>query len=467
VRTSILRQGYGKPSQGLQLRGCNHLTEGLIAFVPLNTGEAHEGRAGPGIANKTMDIGPYPFSTQWQPGGQTGAGGVPLPVSSPWGLSERFGQSNDEYLIYPASTLYATVFPTGAQPRTMSALIRRYTSESVLDEVVFNYGQDAFHTTNGAFFCLLYNFGNLRFYDNTTYVNASFVPDSHWHLVSLVFPVGGTVNTDILFYIDGMLAPPTSNTGTTTINTITEAARNDRTYAIGQYNGAYASGTAFDHAFHGLIAGAWVWNRALSAAEQNSHWQDPFQMIARPRSYVTFIEVLAPPPPNPPPTCSIFSSPGTINPGDTSTLTWTTANTPDTADIDNGIGSVNPLGGTVDVTPTTTTTYVLTVENVDGTSTCEATVIVQAIPGELEGQCNNPPSGRVGVDYTHTFIATGGVPAYTYTIIAGILPIGLTLASNGVVSGIPLLRGMYFFTVQATDSNGLISTFSCNIPIAC
>jgi hypothetical protein len=190
-------------------------------------------------------------------------------------------------------------------------------------------------------------------------------------------------------------------------------------------------------------------------------------MIARPRSYVTFIEVLAPPPPNPPPTCSIFSSPGTINPGDTSTLTWTTANTPDTADIDNGIGSVNPLGGTVDVTPTTTTTYVLTVENVDGTSTCEATVIVQAIPGELEGQCNNPPSGRVGVDYTHTFIATGGVPAYTYTIIAGILPIGLTLASNGVVSGIPLLRGMYFFTVQATDSNGLISTFSCNIPIAC
>jgi len=292
VRTSIFRQGHGKPSQGLQLRGSNHLTNGLIAFVPLNTGEAHEGTAGAGIANKTLDIGPYPFSTQWQPGGSIGAGGIPLPGNSPWGTAELFGVSNDEYLLYPASVLYAATFPSGAGPRTMSALIQRFpASDGISDQGIQNYGQFAFFTTAGAWFSMLYDSGKLRFHDNTNTVDASFPADAHWHLVSLVFPVGGTVNTDILFYIDGMNVPHIANSGTTTIQTVTEAARNDRAYAIGQINNAYASGTAFNHTFHGLIAGAWVWNRALSAAEQNSHWCDPFQMIARPRSYVTFIEV--------------------------------------------------------------------------------------------------------------------------------------------------------------------------------
>jgi len=466
MHSSIFRQGTGKPAQGLQLRGSNHLTNGLVAFAPFSIDAATFGAAGSITNLKTLDIGPNLFRVQWQ--NYSSITSVYEPC--PWGTAVRFGRSTAQadqnfWLHYTADQVLLDKMPLGTSPRTISALIRADPAFDIYPQQIVNYGRYIFAPANGQYFAFLYYNNSVALFTNPYQLNALYPSDGGWHMVSVVFPNSSTLNIQALIYVDGLVATSLGNTGSQTIDTQMTVNRQEWAFAIGQDNYEYAANGT--QVFHGAMAGVWVWNRALTPNQQISHALDPFQMIARPRSYVTFIEVLAPPPPNPPPTCSIFSSPGTIHPGDTSTLTWTTANTPDTATIDNGIGSVNPLGGSVDVTPTTTTTYVLTVENVDGTSTCEATVIVQEIPGELEGQCNNPPSGRVGVDYIHTFIATGGVPAYTYTIIAGILPIGLILASNGVVSGIPLLRGMYFFTVQATDSNGLISTFSCNIPIAC
>lgn len=66
----------------------------------------------------------------------------------------------------------------------------------------------------------------------------------------------------------------------------------------------------------------------------------------------------------------------------------------------------------------------------------------------------SPPStGTVGVAYPpYSFTAAGSTPI-TFTRASGTLPPGLTLVSNGVLSGTPTTAGTYTFTVSA--SNGI------------
>lgn len=80
--------------------------------------------------------------------------------------------------------------------------------------------------------------------------------------------------------------------------------------------------------------------------------------------------------------------------------------------------------------------------------------------------CNNPPQGSVGNPYSHAFPATFGTPPYTFLIISGSLPPGLTLdASTGVVSGTPTTGGTYPFTIQVNDSGSGSSSVGCSITI--
>jgi large repetitive protein len=58
----------------------------------------------------------------------------------------------------------------------------------------------------------------------------------------------------------------------------------------------------------------------------------------------------------------------------------------------------------------------------------------------------------VGASYTATLAAAGG-GSLTWTLTAGSLPTGLTLGSNGVLSGTPSGAGSYTFTVRA-DGGG-------------
>jgi Abnormal spindle-like microcephaly-assoc'd, ASPM-SPD-2-Hydin/Putative Ig domain len=52
-----------------------------------------------------------------------------------------------------------------------------------------------------------------------------------------------------------------------------------------------------------------------------------------------------------------------------------------------------------------------------------------------------------------TLTANGGVPGYTWSVVAGSLPNGMNLTAAGVLGGTPNLAGSYTFTVQAKDSN--------------
>jgi peptidoglycan-associated lipoprotein len=91
---------------------------------------------------------------------------------------------------------------------------------------------------------------------------------------------------------------------------------------------------------------------------------------------------VAPPPPPPPPapnapTASLSANPNTLNPGQSTTLSWQTSNATDVS-ID-GIGPVDPSGSR-QVTPADSTTYHLVAKGAGGTQDATARVTVNAAP---------------------------------------------------------------------------------------
>lgn len=63
------------------------------------------------------------------------------------------------------------------------------------------------------------------------------------------------------------------------------------------------------------------------------------------------------------------------------------------------------------------------------------------------------PGATAGVAYSQSITASGGTTPYSYAVTAGALPAGLTLATNGTLSGTPTAGGTFNFTVTATDGS--------------
>ncbi len=61
--------------------------------------------------------------------------------------------------------------------------------------------------------------------------------------------------------------------------------------------------------------------------------------------------------------------------------------------------------------------------------------------------------------------ATGGVEPYTFAITAGSAPVGVTLHSDGIWSGVPFLMGTNTFKVTATDANGCTGSTSYTVVV--
>lgn len=73
----------------------------------------------------------------------------------------------------------------------------------------------------------------------------------------------------------------------------------------------------------------------------------------------------------------------------------------------------------------------------------------------------NPPAGTVGVAYSQSIAgANGGTAPYTYALASGAFPAGITLQSNGTLSGTPTAAGTFNFAVRATDSSTGTGPFS-------
>ncbi len=94
-----------------------------------------------------------------------------------------------------------------------------------------------------------------------------------------------------------------------------------------------------------------------------------------------------------------------------------------------------------------------------GQQTAEQQLSVDISPALLVVMTSALPGGQMGVPYNTTITAMGGVAPYTWAVILGALPAGLTLgATDGVLGGTPTVTGSFVFTVEATDSSGSAAT---------
>jgi hypothetical protein len=119
--------------------------------------------------------------------------------------------------------------------------------------------------------------------------------------------------------------------------------------------------------------------------------------------------ILLPPPPK---INSFSANPGTINSGQSSTLTWTITSAT-SASIDQGVGTVNPTSGSTSVSPVTTTTYTLTATNPSGFVTAQVTVTVNnaTIPPVIVSFTANPETINPGESSTLSWNITNATSA--------------------------------------------------------
>jgi len=68
------------------------------------------------------------------------------------------------------------------------------------------------------------------------------------------------------------------------------------------------------------------------------------------------------------------------------------------------------------------------------------------------------PDGSTNMWYQQSVTVSGGAGPYELAVTAGALPPGLSMTSNGLLSGTPPTPGTYQFTIRATDLSSSCST---------
>jgi uncharacterized repeat protein (TIGR01451 family) len=80
--------------------------------------------------------------------------------------------------------------------------------------------------------------------------------------------------------------------------------------------------------------------------------------------------------------------------------------------------------------------------------------------GKCKGLTISTPnigSVQLSTQFSQTLETVFGVSPYTWSVLNGALPPGVSLSSDGMISGTPTQTGEYTFTVQVTDGSGAIA----------
>jgi hypothetical protein len=86
-------------------------------------------------------------------------------------------------------------------------------------------------------------------------------------------------------------------------------------------------------------------------------------------------------------------------------------------------------------------------------------------PGSLGINPGSLPNGFQNAAYNQTLTGTGGTGPYTFSVLSGSLPPGLSLASGGGITGTASTGGSYTFSVGLADTAGNTGSASYTINI--
>lgn len=122
-------------------------------------------------------------------------------------------------------------------------------------------------------------------------------------------------------------------------------------------------------------------------------------------------------------------------------------------------------------TPTTEGVFQFTLQVRDQTGTIDTEsfqiTVDPPLPLTITNQSDELSPGTVGEFYCcGNLFASGGVQPYSWSLVSGQLPPGLSLSeSPGRITGTPTVAGTFTFTVRVTDDRGAFAerTFSITI----
>ncbi len=130
-------------------------------------------------------------------------------------------------------------------------------------------------------------------------------------------------------------------------------------------------------------------------------------------------------------------------------------------------GTTGVISGTCCATGTSN--FSLYCEDATGVGSGSLPYQISVTPGPAITSPATLPTAGLGMAYTYTFAGTGNTPlSWTYFNSpppSPSYPPGLTLASNGTLSGTPNATGTYSFAVQLTDRNGATANWAGSLAV--
>ena len=108
--------------------------------------------------------------------------------------------------------------------------------------------------------------------------------------------------------------------------------------------------------------------------------------------------------------------------------------------------------------------YPVTITGVSGNVTNTA-VITVSVGAAFSIDTTVLPNGMEGVDYLAQMKTSDGTEPFEMSIDSGRLPYGLTLESDGTISGRPSETGTLRFTLRAVDGDGRNRTQALSITV--
>lgn len=136
-----------------------------------------------------------------------------------------------------------------------------------------------------------------------------------------------------------------------------------------------------------------------------------------------------------------------------------------------GHGTATASGTGITYTPTAgfsgSDRFTYTATNAAGTSSAATVTLTVSKPTLAVSPATGPlPAAIVGTAYATTLTSAEGTAPYGYTATG--LPAGITLATDGTLSGTPTTAGSYTVVVTATDAHGATGTgtysFAVSLP---